>query len=104
MPRRTLIFTSAVLRPQSCDRVSDVSGRHPPTCDASVRFYYDFFSADKKMTDADLKLIKKEMDKIIRRKLPLLREEVTRYTSLQYINRAELRASQEHSEHLPCRL
>ncbi len=31
------------------------------------------------MTDADLKLIKKEMDKIIRRKLPLLREEVTRY-------------------------
>lgn len=30
------------------------------------------------MTDSDLKLIKKEMDKIIRQKLPLLREEVTR--------------------------
>ena len=42
------------------------------------RFYYDFFTGEKKMTDADLKLIKKEMDKIIRQKLPLIREEVTR--------------------------
>ncbi|CAM9869718.1 unnamed protein product, partial [Hapterophycus canaliculatus] len=41
-------------------------------------FYYDFFHEEKKMTDSDLKLIKKEMDKIIRQKLPLLREEVTR--------------------------
>lgn len=44
----------------------------------TFRFYYDFFNEDKKMTDADLKLIKKEMDRIIRQKLPLLREEVTR--------------------------
>lgn len=43
------------------------------------RFYYDFFSEENKMTDADLKRIKKEMDKIIRQKLPLVREEVTRY-------------------------
>lgn len=42
------------------------------------RFYYDFFTGDSKMTDGDLKLIKKEMDKIIRQKLPLIREEVTR--------------------------
>lgn len=42
------------------------------------RFYYDFFNDEKKMTDADLKLIKKEMEKIIKQKLPLLREEVTR--------------------------
>lgn len=46
------------------------------------RFYYDFFNEEKKMTDADLKLIKKEMEKIIKKKLPLLREEVTRYKSL----------------------
>lgn len=42
------------------------------------RFYYDFFTSEKKMTDSDLKLIKKEMDKIIRQNLPLIREEVTR--------------------------
>lgn len=30
------------------------------------------------MTDADLKLIKKGMDKIIKQSLPLVREEVTR--------------------------
>lgn len=44
----------------------------------ATRFYYDFFNEEKKMTDSDLKLIKKEMDKIIRQKLPLVREEVTR--------------------------
>lgn len=54
------------------------------SCDPSIsdvlsRFYYDFFNEEKKMTDSDLKLIKKEMDKIIRQKLPLLMEEVTRY-------------------------
>ena len=43
-----------------------------------VRFYYDFYNKDKQMTDADLKLIKKEMEKIIKQKLPLLREEVSR--------------------------
>ncbi|CAM9710959.1 unnamed protein product [Ectocarpus sp. 4 AP-2014] len=41
-------------------------------------FYYDFFNEETTMTDSDLKKIKKEMDKIIRQKLPLVREEVTR--------------------------
>lgn len=40
-------------------------------------FYYDFDSPDP-FTDRDLKRIKKEMDKIIRMKLPLIREEVSR--------------------------
>lgn len=40
-------------------------------------FYYDFDVEDP-FTDKDLKRIKKEMDKIIRMKLPLLREEVSR--------------------------
>lgn len=40
-------------------------------------FYYDF-AYDEQFTQADLKKIKKQMDKIIRRKLPLRREEVTR--------------------------
>ncbi|KAL9678993.1 hypothetical protein QQ045_016845 [Rhodiola kirilowii] len=39
-------------------------------------FYYDFDMGP--LTDADLKKIKKEMDRIIGRNLPLLREEVTR--------------------------
>ena len=53
-------------------------------------FYYDFYfppTVDpetnesipgRKLTDADLKRIKKEMDKIISQDLPILREEVTR--------------------------
>lgn len=40
-------------------------------------FYYDFDS-EEPFTDRDLKRIKKEMDKIIRQKLPLVREEVGR--------------------------
>ena len=40
-------------------------------------FYYDFDVAQP-FTDRDLKRIKKEMDKIIRMKLPLLREEISR--------------------------
>ncbi|MGK7927059.1 MAG: threonine--tRNA ligase, partial [Spirulina sp.] len=40
-------------------------------------FYYDFDNPDP-FTDKDLKAIKKEMDKIIKKKLPVLREEVTR--------------------------
>lgn len=40
-------------------------------------FYYDFH-IEEAFTDRDLKRIKKEMDKIIRMKLPLLREEVSR--------------------------
>ena len=48
------------------------------------RFYYDFFSREKQMTDGDLKLIKKEMEKIIKQKLPLLREEVTRCANSKY--------------------
>ncbi len=41
-------------------------------------FYYDFDVSDSPLTDKDLKLIKKQMDKIIRADLPLRREEVTR--------------------------
>ncbi|RAM52230.1 MAG: threonine--tRNA ligase [Hapalosiphonaceae cyanobacterium JJU2] len=40
-------------------------------------FYYDFDSPEA-FTDKDLKAIKKEMDKIINRKLPVVREEVSR--------------------------
>jgi threonyl-tRNA synthetase len=40
-------------------------------------FYYDFDSPEA-FTDKDLKAIKKEMDKIINRKLPVIREEVSR--------------------------
>ncbi len=40
-------------------------------------FYYDFDSPDS-FTEKDLKAIKKEMDKIIRRKLPVQREELSR--------------------------
>eukprot|EP00276_Gloeochaete_wittrockiana_P007907 CAMPEP_0184664578 /NCGR_PEP_ID=MMETSP0308-20130426/53512_1 /TAXON_ID=38269 /ORGANISM="Gloeochaete witrockiana, Strain SAG 46.84" /LENGTH=582 /DNA_ID=CAMNT_0027108075 /DNA_START=421 /DNA_END=2169 /DNA_ORIENTATION=+ len=40
-------------------------------------FYYDF-DCPEPFTDADLKSIKKEMQKIIRRNLPITREEVTR--------------------------
>jgi len=40
-------------------------------------FYYDF-DVDQPFTEADLKAIKKEMVKIINRKLPVLREEVSR--------------------------
>ncbi|MBM0740374.1 threonine--tRNA ligase [Phormidium sp. CLA17] len=40
-------------------------------------FYYDFDSPDP-FTDKDLKAIKKEMAKIIRRKLPVSREQVSR--------------------------
>jgi threonyl-tRNA synthetase len=40
-------------------------------------FYYDFDSPDP-FTEKDLKAIKKEMTKIIKRKLPVIREEVTR--------------------------
>jgi threonyl-tRNA synthetase len=40
-------------------------------------FYYDFDSPEP-FTDKDLKVIKKEMAKIIRRKLPVVREEVSR--------------------------
>ena len=40
-------------------------------------FYYDFDSPDA-FTDRDLKRIKKQMDKIIRQKLPLILEEVSR--------------------------
>ena len=40
-------------------------------------FYYDFDSPEP-FTEKDLKAIKKEMDKIIKRKLPVIREEVTR--------------------------
>ncbi|MEW6495712.1 MAG: threonine--tRNA ligase [Cyanobacteriota bacterium] len=40
-------------------------------------FYYDFDKPEP-FTEQDLKTIKKEMDKIIKRKLPVIREEVSR--------------------------
>lgn len=40
-------------------------------------FYYDFDSPEP-FTEQDLKAIKKEMDKIIKKKLPVIREEVSR--------------------------
>jgi threonyl-tRNA synthetase len=51
-------------------------------------FYYDFDSPDP-FTEQDLKVIKKEMIKIINQKLPVLREEVSRTeaeTRIQAIN------------------
>jgi threonyl-tRNA synthetase len=47
-------------------------------------FYYDFDSPEA-FTDKDLKAIKKEMIKIINRKLPVIREEVTREEAAQRI-------------------
>ena len=41
-------------------------------------FYYDFYFPTTKLSDGDLKLIKKEMDKIIKADLPIRREEVSR--------------------------
>lgn len=41
-------------------------------------FYYDFFVPDEQLSESDLKRIKKEMDRIIRKDLPLRREEVSR--------------------------
>ena len=43
-----------------------------------TRFYYDFYFPDKQLSDDDLKLIKKEMDKIIKADYPIRREEVSR--------------------------
>lgn len=50
------------------------------------RFYYDFYNQEKQITDADLKLIKKEMDKIIKCNLPLVREEVTRFVTSPHLS------------------
>jgi threonyl-tRNA synthetase len=47
-------------------------------------FYYDFDNPEP-FTDKDLKAIKKEMVKIIKRKLPVLREEVSREEAKQRI-------------------
>ncbi|WP_088891479.1 threonine--tRNA ligase [Leptolyngbya ohadii] len=47
-------------------------------------FYYDFDSPDP-FTEKDLKAIKKEMTKIINRKLPVIREEVSREEAEQRI-------------------
>jgi threonyl-tRNA synthetase len=41
-------------------------------------FYYDFFVPEEPLTEKDLKLIKKEMDKIIKADLPFTCEEVSR--------------------------
>jgi len=42
------------------------------------RFFYDFFFPEKQLSENDLKLIKKEMDSIIKADYPITREEVTR--------------------------
>ncbi len=42
------------------------------------RFFYDFYSPDKQLSDSDFKQIKKEMDSIIKANLPFRREEVSR--------------------------
>jgi threonyl-tRNA synthetase len=47
-------------------------------------FYYDFDTPEP-FTEADLKAIKKEMDKIIKQKLPVVREEVSRAEAKQRI-------------------
>ncbi|MGB3533750.1 MAG: threonine--tRNA ligase [Microcoleaceae cyanobacterium] len=47
-------------------------------------FYYDFDHPES-FTDKDLKAIKKEMVKIIKRKLPVIREEVSREVATQRI-------------------
>jgi threonyl-tRNA synthetase len=44
-------------------------------------FFYDF-DIKEPLTDKDLKKIKKEMQKIVRSKLPFIREEVMRQTAL----------------------
>lgn len=49
-------------------------------------FYYDFDN-EEAFTDKDLKKIKKEMDKIIRMKLPLVREQVERSEAEQRIGK-----------------
>ena len=49
-----------------------------PTNSLIFRFYYDFFVPEEQLTEQDLKKIKKEMDKIINKNLPLRREEITR--------------------------
>ncbi|NEO27908.1 MAG: threonine--tRNA ligase, partial [Kamptonema sp. SIO4C4] len=48
-------------------------------------FYYDFDKPEP-FTEKDLKAIKKEMDKIIKKKLPVVREEVTREDAETRIN------------------
>lgn len=41
-------------------------------------FYYDFDTGDTKFTEEDLSKIKKEMERIIKKRMPLRREEVSR--------------------------
>ena len=44
----------------------------------NFRFYYDFFVPDEQISTDDLKRIKKEMERIVKRNLPIHREEVSR--------------------------
>ena len=48
-------------------------------------FYYDFYNPEGQLGDDDLKRIKKEMEKIIKKKYPLTREEVSRETARERI-------------------
>jgi hypothetical protein len=42
------------------------------------RFYYDFYFPTRQLSETDLVAIKKEMDRIIKMDLPIVREEVSR--------------------------
>ena len=46
-------------------------------------FYYDFYKEGEQITDKDLKKIKKEIDKIIKQDMPIIREEVPREEARQ---------------------
>jgi len=50
-------------------------------------FYYDI-DMDKKLTDEDLKDIEKEMEKIVKQNIPLVRKEVSRAEALQMFTAA----------------
>ncbi len=50
-----------------------------------LRFYYDFLISDKQLTVGDLKAIKKEMDKIIKANLPIVKEDVQR-EDIKYVS------------------
>lgn len=55
-------------------------------------FYYDFDTGDTRFTEDDLKSIKKEMERIIKARLPLRREEV------RYVNKGPIRRGEGKAE------
>ena len=46
-------------------------------------FYYDI-DMDKKLTDSDLKTIEKEMDRIVKQNIPMIRKEISRAEALKF--------------------